>query len=286
MDVERVQSFSPGGGPGTIEISQRAMASYADLLESRGFKATFFIVPNAAVDHPGVVQDLRRRGHECGMHFHANSFETNYKIKGIKSIGCQAIDQQREWLSTGKEMFEHSVDFEPQCFRGGFFSANQDTYQVLIELGITSGSTSLPGRYWKARHSLWRKVPCWIHVMKAEDHPGFIEVPVTSHVNLLGLLTPHGDVRFENEPSVARVFHAVKQCLLVQQKANAHVYHVCFLTHNSFDYGTGTFLSMPNKRGVVEAILDNLPTALDHLGFELVPATVPEAAARFRESNA
>jgi hypothetical protein len=281
MDVERVLQFSPGGGPASIEMSARAMTSYGDLLASRGFKATFFIVPNAAIDHAGLIKELESQGHECGMHFHANSFESNHQVKDIKSIGMYPIEQQRELLGAGKAMFERSTGFAPRCFRGGYFSANPDTYRVLIELGMDSGSTSLPGRQWNSRNALWRKAPVWIHAVEGK----FIEVPVTSHINLFGFLSKNGDVRFEKEPPMEHVIRAVTQCLKTQEKNKAPVYHVCFLTHNSYDYGTGPIQSLPSKRMILESVLDQLPVMLADQGFELVAGTVRDAATLFRDAR-
>jgi peptidoglycan/xylan/chitin deacetylase (PgdA/CDA1 family) len=79
IDVDSVAShlegygFEPGAGDGSDDASSGAAYRLAipralELFESLGARATFFLIGREAREHPEVVRDITRRGHEVASH--------------------------------------------------------------------------------------------------------------------------------------------------------------------------------------------------------------------------
>lgn len=49
-----------------------------DILEARGHRATFFVIGARAEEHPALVDEMRRRGHEIANHSWAHSYATPF----------------------------------------------------------------------------------------------------------------------------------------------------------------------------------------------------------------
>ncbi len=49
-----------------------------DLLESRGHRATFFVIGNRAARQPALLADMARRGHELANHSYAHAYTTPF----------------------------------------------------------------------------------------------------------------------------------------------------------------------------------------------------------------
>jgi peptidoglycan/xylan/chitin deacetylase (PgdA/CDA1 family) len=63
-----------------------------DLLDARGVKATFFVIGKKVDEHPEVVQEIVRRGHELGVHGWAHDrFLTLRSAKRIRADLARAI---------------------------------------------------------------------------------------------------------------------------------------------------------------------------------------------------
>lgn len=144
MDCERVQNkdFYPTG-PLSWEESERNIIAFGDTVQHYGFKATFFAVPEAVEQHANIFKQLIKSGHEVGLHLHPNTFRF-----GINEyLGNLPRDIQYTVLKEARDAFEGAMGYQPSSFRPGYFSANQDTFQVLEELNFKRGSSIFPGRH-------------------------------------------------------------------------------------------------------------------------------------------
>ena len=158
-----------------------------------------------------------------------------------------------------------------------------------MDLEINCGSTTLPGRHSKRLHTFWKHAPPAAHRIeragpKTDGKNQFIEVPVTSKQNWLGFLAKDGDVRLERLTSIDQLFDAATYSLARQRKMDAPVKHLCFLTHNTYDYGDGNS-PMKCKRLILETLLDRLPEMADRIGFTPCPGTVPGIANALEKCN-
>ncbi|MHA1340104.1 MAG: hypothetical protein ACTSRZ_19670 [Promethearchaeota archaeon] len=282
MDVERIASESISGGPISWALSEESIKSYADVLNKKGLVATYFAVPYVAKIHADLFKNLIRSGNEVGLHFHYCSFKDNYKItqlneidkiksklrfsseigksKSMKKIykfinstkiplGLLSGNQQYIILKEAIEDFKNYMNFKPKVFRPGFFSLNDESYPQLIKLGFKAGSTSLLGR-----HSITKFGVSWRHSRrdthkvneKCKNKKGdldFVEIPATTHVNHLGFISRHGDIRIERLSSSSLekyLLNAIKQSINWQKKHKSPIFHLLFFTHNTSIFKNAT----------------------------------------------
>jgi len=153
MDCERIANESPeGGGPRSWEIGGEAISRFSEILSNEGFRAVFFIQPEAAERYAGLFLKLKDKGFELGLHIHPGNFR-DHSFK--KHLGSYSPDEQRHILSLAISDWRKALGFEPKSFRAGFFSANDYTYKILYELGFRQSSTSKPDRNLPEVHASW-----------------------------------------------------------------------------------------------------------------------------------
>ena len=278
MDVERIASKSPSGGPETWESAERSVTDYCAILAQAGYQATLFIVPDTADKQAGLFRQLKQEGHECGMHFHAQSWKDNYKDPDDHDyLGGYGPEEQYGLLKEAKEQCEKALGFSPVSFRPGNFSANDTTFRVLGSLGFTGGSVSQPGRCVPSYKAVWSKAPREIH----RAHPAFrlvpgdldfVEVPVTSDQTVEKHWTGVGDTRFE-ACDADTIIRAARAEIGHQIKEKAPLQHLCFFTHNFADYGQGKQSSRP----VLQKVIDSLPAIAAEYDLEAEGCTIARA---------
>ena len=141
MDVERPTSFTrpEATGPENWEDSEQFILGYVDQVARFGFPVTFFIHPEAAVQHAALFAELRDRG--CfvdGLHVHPWKLgEGKYRAH----VGSLSESELRACLSEAAAIWQSGMGYRPTYFRPGTFSANDWMYPVLVDLGPENGST-------------------------------------------------------------------------------------------------------------------------------------------------
>lgn len=282
MDCERILEFCPDGGPKTWDISKRAIESYTKILNDEGFPVTFFIVPDCAAEQHKIFRRLIQDGNECGLHIHPASWKDNYKHPSdFKAIGGYKDEIQNNIISESIEQFRDSLGFRPKSFRGGYFSANNSTYSILLKNGINCGSTSLPGRFWKIRDAVWVGKRRDIHKVSLinrliEGDSEFIDVPATSHLNRFGLISKHGDIRMEKIQDITQFNKACIQSIEWQLKNKSDLLHLCFFTHNSFNFGTEPNSNMKNLIDTIKMVIAAVKILANKYNLTLKGATMSE----------
>ncbi|HUT74716.1 MAG TPA: polysaccharide deacetylase family protein [Armatimonadota bacterium] len=180
MDCEQLNEDSAAGGPRDWGVSERAIVGFADVLERRGFRATFFAIPQTAARHARLFLALEARGFELGLHLH--TLDQGWR----DHLGGLAPEEQHRALSQASAAWAEALGREPQAFRAGNFSANDQTFPLLSELGFTHASTSSPERTLVGVRAVWAGAlpyPHWTHAgnrLLEGDLP-LLEVPITTH---------------------------------------------------------------------------------------------------------
>lgn len=182
MDCERIGEECMAGGPKDWELSERAIRGYCTRLLDAGIPPTLFIVPETGQRHAALFRELEARGAELGMHLHPQCFQDH---RYDRYLGEYDAAMQREILGQGVAMLEAALGTRPRAFRGGNFSANDDTYDVLIGLGFRQGSLADPGRRAPQYHAMWEGVEADVHWANLESRlPAgdsvFMEAPLTT----------------------------------------------------------------------------------------------------------
>ena len=286
MDVERIAKHSPTGGPATWDSADRSARSYCELLADRGFPPTLFVVPDTATEQGELLQDLSdSTGAEMGLHFHPQCWGANYRDPASHEyLGGYTGEEQQRLLSGALDQAAAGLGQQPRAFRGGNFSANDETYEVLVDLGFTHGSVSQPGRAVTRFRAVWTDACPDVHRAHRAFRmsPGdldFVEVPLTSDRSVTDHWTGVGDVRIESTTPAA-VGKAVRNEVGRQVAEGTPLKHVCLFTHNTVNYWSSA-VSEKGKQGVLNASLDEICEAADELGLAPIGSTLSDVREAF-----
>jgi hypothetical protein len=286
MDVERIGDYSPTGGPPDWAFAARSVRGYCDALSRRGMSPTLFVVPDTALEQGVLLRQLAEKtGAELGLHMHPQCWKDHYlNPDGHGYLGAYRGADQYEILSEALEQIGDCLGDRPQAFRGGNFSANDETFRTLTELGFTHGSVSQPGRSVARYQACWKDADPDVHLGHEAFRliPGrldFVEVPLTSDRERTDHWTGVGDVRVEGATAV-EIAKAVRQEVGRQVGDDAPIKHVCLLTHNTVNYWSED-LSEKGRVGVLMQALDYLDEIADDLGLEIRGTTIANVREAF-----
>jgi len=279
MDCETLQGRAGAGGPATWDLAERAMRGYTEYLDRRGYRATLFLVPETAQTLSHVAQDLARAGVDIGSHMHPQ--DTHLGYDGF--LGEFDYEMQLEILADGRDRFAQAVGFPPTSFRPGNFSASDDTFPALVELGYRQGSVSLPGRQNSEIAACWGGAEPFAHWASADDHRragrlDFLELPCTAHPGDVsntaeGFEARH--IRFERENLREYGEQVITQSLDLQIAQDHWLKSLIVMTHDTREYGDPNELAQQH----LEWILDVIEEAVADRGLQLIPATLKEIRA-------
>jgi len=286
MDVERIAECSPTGGPPDWAFSARSVRSYCQVLAERGISATLFVVPDTAVEQGLLLRQIAEdTGTELGLHMHPQCWRDHYQnAQAHDYLGGYSGAEQFEILSEALKEVGNALGKQPRAFRGGNFSANDETFRVLTDLGFTHGSVSQPGRSVPKYRACWKDAEPDVHQahnafrLSAGDLD-FVEVPLTSDRERSEHWTGVGDVRLEGA-TAEEIAKAVRQEVGRQVGDGMPVKHVCLLTHNTVNYWSDD-QSEKGRLGVLNLALDRIDEIADDLGLEVVGTTVADVREAF-----
>ena len=132
-------ALAKAGGYGTAEKYAEFDAflnRILDVLDERGFKATFFCTGMMATGFPQVVRLIQNRGHEIGCH----SFRHTWMNKMTEA-------EAREDTHSAVTALEQCIGQKVQSYRAPAFSIgekNKWMFEILAENGITIDSSVYP----------------------------------------------------------------------------------------------------------------------------------------------
>ena len=155
MDVEPPTpgTHPTATGPDNWEDSEKFIRGYADRAGEFGYPVTSFIHPEVTEVQADLFHELGEKGH-CvdGLHLHPWKFrDGKYKAH----FGGLSEADTRAALSECISMWQGGMGRRPLYFRPGTFSANDNMYKVLVDLGFRGGSCSIPGRIWPRMNAIW-----------------------------------------------------------------------------------------------------------------------------------
>ena len=264
-------------GPKSWEQSARSIDGFCTRLGNAGFPATLFLTPECAEEHAPLLEELLERGIELGLYVQPQSLlGGGYK----RYLGQYGREEQRGIVDLAKQQFQEAVGTRPQSVRTGMFSASDETFSVLYELGFRQGSLSSPGRRVGKHAAVWTGAPSDPHYVDPHSrvrpgHLAFLEVPVTTDATRLrGGLSP--DLAIENGTFEAWHRPLIEGQLGRMQAEGVAFRALCITTRNAFPYH-----SAGERQGAaLEALIAYL-AALEER-YEVVPTTMSGAHARFR----
>jgi polysaccharide deacetylase family protein (PEP-CTERM system associated) len=105
-------------------------------LDSRGTKATFFILGWVAARHPGLVRRIAEAGHELGCHSHLHRLVYELSPAAFRDDTIQA-----------RKSIEDACGISPKAYRAPSYSIINDSIwalEILVECGFTHDSSIFP----------------------------------------------------------------------------------------------------------------------------------------------
>ncbi|MBS7642924.1 MAG: polysaccharide deacetylase family protein [Candidatus Bathyarchaeia archaeon] len=255
MDCERLFSY-PNVGGSSIEY-------FIDVVSSYGFKATFFIVPEAAYKYRDILLEAMGRGFELGLHYHPQSFRNGLWKNYLASYSYRdQLYQLREALND----WDMYLGFKPRCFRPGNFSANIDTYRAIYNLGFREGSCYIPGRVRPEWYAVWSDSPPYPHHIEDID---FLDIPVTADIRFKPSIGDPPHLRIESG-SLEYLKDILSWWLQHISSIDTPLKTIVAMTHNTIDYSKGSE-ERYKLEGLIQAIIE-----VEDMGLTIKPSTLKE----------
>lgn len=287
MDVERLTEHSPTGGPTDWAFAARSVQSYCGLLTEYQLPATLFVVPDTAVEQGALLRKIAEEtGSELGLHMHPQGWKDHYlNVEAHDYLGGYTAEEQHAILAEALTQVDQCLGERPRAFRGGNFSANDDTFRVLADLGFTHGSVSQPGRSVPRFKACWKDAELDVHFAhrafrQLQGDLDFVEVPLTSDQMRTDHWTGVGDVRLEGA-TAEEIAKAVRQEVGRQVGDDVLVKHVCILTHNMVNYWSDD-VNEKGRKGVLVETLRLIGEVAGDLGLEVKGATLQMVGDAYR----
>ncbi len=275
LDAPPAESGTSYPTPASWDAAESAMKGFAAAVADAGMKSTVFAASTTCKRLADALTELAEAGVEVGL-------LTDPRLEGYKGfLASYHIDQQKEIIGLGVEVFKDRLGRPPSVFRPGEFSANRDTVIALAELEFRQCSLSLPERYVLSRYSNWRGAYPFAHHVDPLDvrQPGTLElydVPVTSDFDKTTLngqeeFTPLflGPEQLDAEQHAEML---VRSHLERMARENVHVKTIVCAATTCANYARAD-TSVSNA---LRHILDTVRRAAEEADLELAPATLAE----------
>ena len=271
QDCEQLMDDSLHGGPEVWSVSERSVTGFADTLEGYGLSATFFIVAQTAAAQPALYHDLENRGFEIGLHIHPQDTGLGY----TDYLGGHTFEEQVQMFDTVADQWADAIGKRPTTFRGGNFSANDQTYPALVATGFTHGSVSSPGRQYDMAKAIWQCAVPYAHYAHKANRlfPGdldFYEIPLTC--DQVRRRAPHlpMELRIEGGDGVTHR-QTIRQAWADMAEYPDDAPRIIMpFTHNTHFYDD----TNGEKRQALDAIVDEISSIADEEGYTVVGGTI------------
>ena len=174
-----VESFRDGDPElqvwGRVVGGEHGITRIMRLLETHGFRGTFFLTPYESArfgEAPmrEAAREIVRRGHDLQLHTHP------WPMYGIARMEQAPYEQQVLILKKGLDLIESWTGVRPVVHRAGAFGANLDTLRAVRAAGMLADASYAPGG---ARRALEEHFP---PVNDPIPWHGLLELPVSFYV--------------------------------------------------------------------------------------------------------
>ena len=277
MNCQPAATRSAPEGPKSWEQSIRSIDGFSTRLINAGFPVTLFLAPRCLEEHGPFVEELAERGVELGLYFQPR---TLYGRGYNRCLGHYARDAQRDIVTLSMGAFQDVVGERPLSCRSDWFSANDDTFSVVSELGFRQGSVSNPGRTVAQHAARWSGAESDAHYadrssrLQAGDLP-FLELPVTADsTQSTGGLSP--DLAIENGTFEDWHRPLIEGQLERMDREGEPFRALCLYTRNCFAYG----VAADRYAQTVDALIAYFGSLDDR--YDVVPLTLAGAHSRYR----
>ena len=275
MDCPGVARGTGYPGPASWPFAKKSMVGFVQALGAAHLKASLFLASDLCKRVGDTVSEFDDSRVELGL-------LSDPRLEGFKgSLAGYRVDYQKEIISLGVSTFQNVFGREPETFRPGEFSANNDTVIAACELGFRQGSFSLPERDVASACSTWKGAYPFSHHMDPLDvlHPGTLElydVPVTSDFDRTTL---NGQEEFtplflgtEQRDIKSNAAFLVSKHIERMTREDIHVKTITCMSTNAANYAD------PGSRAsqMLAHVIDTIKRLADEHHLMLVPATLAD----------
>jgi len=263
---------------GNLGLGENAIHGFAELLEQRHWRGTFFLVPGEVAPFADLLKDLSGKGHEVALHLHPDELGAEGPY-----FGAYSGEAQKEMICQAQDIFEEHLGLRPVSFRPGYCSANDATFPAMGECGIRQASASMPGRRMTSSASNWAGAPLFAHY--ANPHNRFlsggldlVEVPVSVDWESMiwGGVHPQ-DLRVEFTDSKNHSF-LIDKLMRRQVAEEMPLKSLVVLTHNLFRFAdVGDF-----RRETMIGMIESMERCAHEIDTPLAGSTLAQVAAAYR----
>ncbi|HMP41457.1 MAG TPA: hypothetical protein PKA05_13835, partial [Roseiflexaceae bacterium] len=267
-----------GDAPRTWEISSRSIETYTYRVLSAGFAVTLFVDPWCAEEHTPLLEELMAQKVEIGTYVHPPNMLTSPLTR---HLGTYAADDQRTMIEHATDRFYEALGIRPRSFRGGRFSANDESYKVLYDLGYRQGSLSRPGFDARIYHAFWDGAALYPHYVDPSNRLAigslpFLELPLTCDPQRSQEEHLPIDLTIENGTFEALIRPVIDVRLAHMAEVNLNFRTLCITTANNVPYDKDD-----NKHvRTLDLLLDYLDELAQH--YTLQPVTLAAAHEQYR----
>ena len=206
--------FSIGKPGDYLPRLDRYLSEILDLLDERGFKATFFCLGHVASKYPQVIKKIANRGHHIGSHSYGHRF-----------LGDLNPDEFALDTKLGIEVLEDIIGSKVDSYRAPAFSITPNSkwaIEILTENGIKYDCSIYPStRSFGGFPSFGENKPCIIKYNNKEIR----EFPM-SLTKVLGK-----DIAYSGGG-----YFRLLPYSMVKQIVNKADYTICYFHLKDFDY--------------------------------------------------
>jgi len=232
------------------DLGERSTRGLAEVLEKEGWRGTFFVIPTDIEAHPAMYRELDEGGHEVGLHIHpaAQGYE--------EFLGVYDAQSQHKILKEAADRFAQVMGYFPETICPGYYSANDDTFGVLTNLGFKHGVCSCPGRILPECASVWAGAPWFMHYAHPHNrlltgNLDFVNIPRTADGDSMMWGGKHPqDLRVELVDAKNH-FYTIKKSVKKQLEENIPVKLAHAVTHNYFEYSDPKDFRRLTLKGIV-----------------------------------
>ena len=278
MNCEPPKSRTAKSGPDSWEMSARSIEGFCIRLGRAGYRPSLFSSLACVEEQTPLLEDVTKRGGEIGLFLHPPQIgDGRFK----RHLGQYSADDQRSLIDHHAERFADYLGSRPRSFRSGHFSANNDTFRILFDLGFRQGSLSEPGRVLPNREAVWTNAPLNPHYVNQDQkietgELPFLELPVTTDPEMeIARGVPY---TLQIEAGTVEAFHRPILDAYFERMARQPkpFLNLVFYTCNSIDY----YQEDNQHARTLELLLDEL--ALLSERFTLMPVTMFQAHEFYR----